>query len=247
MNKRQFGEALKAASEFGSCGIGTYMERSQHRALKFFFEPDPSYHEIPVHTYIADICKNGHIYEIQTSAFGNLTSKLEVFLKEYEVSVVYPAAVRKSVIWSDPESGEVAEGRTVTKRSVRFKFLSELLHIIPFFGYDNFSLIVAETAVDDLRLLDGRGKDRKIKATKIDRIPKDILSLTKIENPCDVKRFAELEDECEYTRESFGKKYALKGRNLSAAIKALLLLELICEDRREGSRIIYKVRDNGSL
>lgn len=228
--------------ETSSPRIGTYNERSQHRALKFFFEPDPSYHEIPVHTYIADVCKNGHIYEIQTSGFGNLTSKLGVFLLDHTVSVVYPAAISKRIVWSDPESGDVIEGRHVVKRGVRFKLLAELLHIYSFISNDKFSLILCETDVTDIRLLDGRGKDKKIKATKLDRILGSVVSQTVLSSVNDIKEFSELVSGEEYTRDGLGRKFMLKNRNLSAAIKALSLLEIIEPCRKEGKRIFYRVR-----
>ena len=235
-------EAKEAASVTPEGGIGTYMERSQHRILKYFLEPDPSYHEIPVHTYIADICKNGHIYEIQTSGFGNLTAKLEVFLKDHQVTVIYPAAVKKTVVWTDPETGETTEGRAVLKRAVRFKLLSELLHIRELVGRKGFSVCVLETEVRSYRLLDGRGADRKIKATKVDTVPDNILCETHINHISDLKSFAGLITDEEYTREALGKKLSLRNRNLSAAIKMLLLSGIIYEYGRRDRKIIYRVR-----
>ncbi len=239
MYSERFGKAIEEAYKCTCGGIGTYMERSQHRVLKFFFEPDPSFHEIPVSSYIADICKDGHIYEIQTSGFGNLTSKLENFLTDHKVTVVYPAAVLQTVVWSEPETGDVAQSRRNRRNSVKFKLLSELVHVSRFIGRKNFSIIVAETEINDIRLLDGRGAAKKIKATKVDKVPVGILSLTEIANGGDIKNYAELEDGSIYTRAELQKKFQLKGRNLSAAIKSLLLLGILKEHRREGRKIYY--------
>lgn len=221
--------------------IGTLKERSQHRMLKSYFEPDLSYHEIPVHTYIADICRDDLIYEIQTSGFGNLVSKLEVFLQDHEVRVIYPAAVTKKIVWSDPISGETFVGNCVTKRRVRYKLLSELLYIHRFISDDKFSIIVCETSVTDIRALDGRGKDRKIKATKLDRVLDGVVSQTIISSADDLRAFAELDLGAEYTSDDFAKRFGLKGRNLSAAVKSLILLGVIKQKRKEGRRIVYEV------
>ncbi len=215
------------------------MERSQHRVLKFFFEPDAAFHEIPIRSYIADICKDDQIYEIQTSGFGHLTSKLEDFLTDHKVSVIYPAKTVKTVVWTDTKTGDITIGRKFRKSSVKFKLLSELIYIKQFIGRDNFSIIVAETEVNDMRLLDGRGAERKIKATKVDSIPTGVLSLTEIKTTEDIKRFAQLEDDVHYTRAELQKKFQLKGRSFSVALKALVLIGIIKEHSREGRRIIY--------
>ena len=69
--------------------IGTYRERSQHLILKHYFEPDSDRHEIPLEGYIADIYSEAGVIEIQTSSFGALQSKLEAFLRNYPVTLVY--------------------------------------------------------------------------------------------------------------------------------------------------------------
>ena len=240
MYKELFSKAVAMADENISSGIGTYKERSQHRILKFFFESDVTFHEIPIRSYIADICKNDQIYEIQTSGFGNLTSKLEDFLVDHKVSVIYPASTVKTVVWTDPESGDMTFGRKVRKNSVKFKLLSELIYIKQFIGAENFSIIVAETEINDIRLLDGRGAERKIKATKLDKVPKSILSLREISTIEDIKNFAELEDNVLYTRNDLQKKFQLKGRNFSVALKALILLGVLEEHSKEKRKIIYK-------
>lgn len=61
--------------------IGTYQERSQHLILKCYFEPDQARQEIPLDGYIADIYNDAGVIEIQTSGFGTLRDKLEVFCK----------------------------------------------------------------------------------------------------------------------------------------------------------------------
>ena len=67
--------------------IGTFNERSQHRTLKFVLEENKAFHEVQIGPYVADICRDGHIYEIQTAGFKNLCSKLEYFCDKYSVLV----------------------------------------------------------------------------------------------------------------------------------------------------------------
>ena len=87
-------------------GIGTY-RKTVHAVLKHYYEPDKENHEIPINGYVADIYKEGQIIEIQNGNFYKMRSKLEVFLNDYEVTVVYPIPHNKWLIWIDEESGEL--------------------------------------------------------------------------------------------------------------------------------------------
>lgn len=239
MYTEKFLKALSAANLNVESGIGTYKERTQHKVLKFFFEAEPEFHEVPLRSYIADICRDGHIFEIQSSGFENLTSKLEDFLFDHKVSVVYPAPIVKTVIWTDEATGESIEGRRVKKESDKFKLLPELLYVSKFVNNDNFEIIVVMTEICDLRKLDGRGKDKKIKATKVDKIPKGVISIERLSSVQDIKEFAQLEDGVLYSRADLQKKFKLIRRNLYCAIKALVNLGIIEEHSKQKNKIYY--------
>ena len=53
-------------------GIGTLGEKSLHAALKLYYEPDSSRHEIPVGQYVADIVNEEGIIEIQTKHLSSM-------------------------------------------------------------------------------------------------------------------------------------------------------------------------------
>ena len=94
----------------GSCrersGIGTLQEKTIHAVLKAYYAPDESMVEIPVGRYVADIYTGCEITEIQTVHFDNLRKKLEAFLPDYPLTVVYPIPRIKYLIWMDTETGE---------------------------------------------------------------------------------------------------------------------------------------------
>ena len=107
-------EALKLSEEARKnlYGIGMQKERTVHSVLKFYLEPDSEQHEIPIGSFIADIYHRDppEVLEIQTANFGNLRKKLDAFLQEMPVTVIYPIPWHKWVYWSDPEIGEVSSG-----------------------------------------------------------------------------------------------------------------------------------------
>ena len=81
-----------AHSDEQSSEIGTLSERRLHSVLKFYYESDQNLHEIKVGRFFADILTGKQIIEIQTGDLGRLGKKLDVFLKEHNVTVVHPMA-----------------------------------------------------------------------------------------------------------------------------------------------------------
>ena len=89
MNELLFNEACKsilnnAIERDGVIGdssqIGTLKEKTVHAVVKNYIEPDPSFHEIKVESFYADIVNEKGIIEIQTSNFNQLRKKLSIVL-----------------------------------------------------------------------------------------------------------------------------------------------------------------------
>ncbi|GHU35836.1 hypothetical protein FACS1894105_05180 [Clostridia bacterium] len=60
--------------------IGITNEKSVHRALKLYFEPDESFHEVRILGSIADICRDNMMTEIQCGSFSSKKKVLRVYL-----------------------------------------------------------------------------------------------------------------------------------------------------------------------
>ena len=85
--------------------------------------------------------------------------------------------------------------------------------------------------IEEIRLLDGYGKNKKKRATSVDRTAGEIFSIREIQNLDDVKAeiFPLLPNE-PFSRETLGKCLRLKGLKLWSAQKFLLENEiLVCE------------------
>ena len=74
----------------GAGGIGTRKEKILHSILKYTIEPREQYHEVKHLGSICDIKNEEGIYEIQTRGLYRLGSKLDKFLKESRVHIIYP-------------------------------------------------------------------------------------------------------------------------------------------------------------
>ena len=86
-------------------GIGTLKEKTVHALLKDYYAPDKEMQEIRVEGYVADIFTGSEIIEIQTAGFDKMRDKLERFLPEYPVTIVYPIPEIKWISWIEPCEG----------------------------------------------------------------------------------------------------------------------------------------------
>lgn len=235
--------ALEEAHE--RYNIGTYRERSQHLILKRYFEPDTGKHEVPLSGYVADIYGDAGVIEIQTSGFGALRGKLEVFLREHKVTLVYPRALKKRVIWTDPETGAASVGHYRKDPRARYAILAELLYIAAYFPHPNLQVLNLLTAASDHRLLDGYGKERKKRATKTDTVPEEILEIIPLRGPEDVSELLPLSPGAHITREELAHLFGTGGRRLWNMIRFLEEIGVLVRSGKEGKKIIYTAAEFG--
>ena len=109
MDRKRFDQAAAKilSREHENHGIGTLGEKTLHAVVKNYVEPDEDYHEVPLEGYVADVYRDGHVFEIQTANFNTMRGKLETFLPLYQVTIVYPVPATKWLRWIDVETGEV--------------------------------------------------------------------------------------------------------------------------------------------
>ena len=223
--------------------ITTYMERSLHASLKAYFCPDELYHEVKIGRFVADVCHNGVIYEIQTAKLGNLSKKLKFYLEntDFKVVVVCPIAQNRKILWLDEGSGEMVKApRLSSKHENLASGISNLIYLKDFIGDERLMFCFVSMEIDEVRLLDGYGKQKKIRATSVDRIAGEIYSLDYINNINDVKNaiLPLLPDE-EFDRQTLSKCLKLNGLKLWSAQKLLVEFSLL-SSRKEGRKLMFR-------
>ena len=110
----------------GAGGIGTRKEKILHSILKYTIEPREQYHEVKLLGSICDIKNEEEIFEIQTRGLYRLRSKLDKFLPEHRVNIIYPVAKARTLHWIDPITGEIRSGRRITSHGGVFDATKEL-------------------------------------------------------------------------------------------------------------------------
>lgn len=223
--------------------ITTYMERNLHASLKHHFCPDESKHEIKIGRFVADVCDGNTIFEIQTGSFSPLRKKLQFYLEntDFNIVVVRPIAQNRKILWLDEESGELKKAPRISSRHENLASgIADILYLKEFLNNQRLSFCFVMMEIDEVRLLDGYGKQKKIRATSVDRMAGEIYSVHYIKNLNDIKDyiFPLLPDE-PFGRDILSKSLKLKGMKLWSAQKLLLETELL-SCHKEGNKLIFK-------
>lgn len=169
--------------------IGTLREKQLHAVLKYYYEPDPTYHEIPCYGFVADIRTPAGIIEIQTRSFSKLRRKLTTFLQNEEVTLVYPLAYRKWVRWLDPDTGEITAARRSPKTGQPADACFELNMIRDLLGHERLHIRLLFLDIEEYRYLNGWSQDRKKGSTRADRVPRSVIKEICLDHPLDYLQF----------------------------------------------------------
>lgn len=168
-----------------SDGVGTLNERCLHSVVKYFVDSDTSHHEKKLCGYVADVFDGDKITEVQTRGFGNLDKKLEAFLAEYPVNVVFPCAHRKNICWVDPDNGEIIKKSRSPKVGDGRELLFEASALRRHFGNPNLTFTVILIDLDEYKLVEPKTKSRRYGTLRIDRVPRGLFAVINIEKPRD--------------------------------------------------------------
>lgn len=221
-------------------GIGTLSEKTTHRIIKRYLEGNTRFHEVALGDYIADVYNGSHIYEIQTRNFGSLKSKLPIFLEIAPVTVVYPVSVNKSLVWIEPESGEIQDRRRSGKHGRITDIFKELVFIKDYINYENLSFKLLFFESTDYRLLDGYGKDKKKHATKLDNVPDTLLGELELTMRDDYKPFLPKSLPEEFTAEDLRLGAKTDKNTAGKEITVLKSLGLIERCGNRGRAYLYR-------
>ena len=221
-------------------GIGTYSEKALHRILKLYFEENEAFHEVKFLGSVADVKNEKQIYEIQTRAFGKLSGKLEKFLTEMPVTVVYPLPYEKYVRWIDRETGEISQRRKSPKKSSVFDSFYELYNIREFLSNKNLSVKLVFLNVEEFKYIGGKVIGRERKSVRAERIPISIERIVELNDREDYKIFFPKCLGDSFTAADFNRSVGKRFKYGYSGIAILKSLGLVSEGERVGRKIIYK-------
>lgn len=228
--------------------IGVLKEKSVHAVLKNYYEPNEDYHEIPIETYVADIYnRDGEIIEIQTRQFNKLRNKLDCFLKEYNVTVVYPVIRQRNLVWIDSLTGEAGKPRKSPVKGHIYTAFSELYKIKNFLKNEklHFRFIILD--VDDYRLYEGyderKGRKKKKNAVKEDVFPKELVEEISIDCPQDYIQLIPYELAENFTSAEFAKAAKIHISYAQVTLNIFDYVGIVKRVGKRGNSYLYSVID----
>ena len=223
--------------------IGTLNEKSVHSFIKEYIEPNKQYQEVKVDSFIADIKKANHIYEIQTQQFKKLLPKLKYYISNsYNTTIVYPVIQQKYINWINPDTQQIVERRKSSHKGVIQDIFKELYWIASYIENPLVELQIILIDAKEYKLLDGYRHNLKRKSTKIDKVPTTVKEIIKIKSVSDLEVFIpNTLKEKEFTSADYIKHTKCNKRWVSSGLKMLREYNIIRIVRKEGNKFVYKV------
>lgn len=221
-------------------GVGTLGEKTLHAVLKLYFDSDEAHHEIKTASFVADIANDQGIIEIQTRHFDMLRKKLAVFLAAGPVTVVYPVASTKWLMWMDETTGEVTPPRKSPKRGMPGEVFPELYKIKPFLTHANFRLCVILMDMEEYRRLNGWSEDKKKGSSRYERIPTDLVDEIHVDS---CTQYAKLMPEglpAPFTVKDYKAAARITQKSAQAALNVLRHVGAVRQTGKIGNRLLYE-------
>lgn len=231
----------EAFNSVNNSNIGTYKERTLHAALKNYYEPDQTRHEQPLMGYIADIFNENGVMEIQTRDFYAMKKKLETFLPEFPVTIIYPAVRQKWLIWINPETGETTPRRRSPKIGTPYAIFNELYGIRSLVTHTNLRLRIISVDIEEYRQLNGWSRDKKRGSTRSERIPVGIGDEIAVDNKRDYLKFIPEGLPSSFYSIDFAKSVKLNRSSAQNALYILNAVEAVERIDRDKKGYIYKI------
>jgi hypothetical protein len=223
----------------GQNGIGTLKEKTIHSVLKYYYAPNSEYHEIKIGSYVADICVDGEIFEVQTRNFNTMRNKLEYFLSEHDVTIIYPVAHTKWLSWLDIETGEIASRRKSPKTGTIYNIIPELYRIKMFINNPRLHFIISLIDVEETRYLNGWSRDKKRGSSRMDGIPVDIFDEVRIDSLNDYTVFLPETLPYEFTSKDLGRAAKIPQDRAGTLLNVLLETGIVERIGKNGNSFVY--------
>ncbi len=215
--------------------IGSLNEHTLHLALKKYIEPDPAFHEVEYGAFVADVKHGNCICEIETTSFTRMKKKLDFFLNENEVTVVYPIAVKRWVVFVDPKTGEMSERRRSPIKGRPCDVCDELFKIKEYIGHPNFVLKLV--FIEELNYKKRKGKRSSVRE---ERIPLAFVSEMNLVAKEDYALLADVIPDGDFTAREFETANKMRGRNPWYLLQILIAAEIIEKVGQKGNAFLYR-------
>lgn len=231
------------AEQMAQNGIGTLSEKTIHAVLKSYYAVLPEFEEKKCAGFVADICNGFEIKEIQTRQFYKCRRKLDAFLPDYDVTMVYPIPAIKWLRWIDPDTGEVTKAKKSPKKGTPYALFNELYGIMSYLKNPNLHFLITLLEVEEYKFLDGYGPQKKIRAHRSDGLPLRILEEISLQEPKDFLMFLPAELPEQFTTKDLALISKIPLSLAQTTLRILYYLDIVDRVGKKGNSILYEVRE----
>lgn len=228
-------------------GIGTLQEKTLHKVLKNYLEPNLENQEIKIGPYYVDIFRDNEIIEIQTRQFNKLRNKLDYLLDLYNLTLCYPIINKKTINWLDPQTLQVEDERKSPKRGRIYDVFFELYKIKNFLKHPNLNLKLIIVDVLEYKLLNGWNESKKRGAERYDQIPVRLIGEVNIRELLDYSKFLPCELGLEFTSRDYAKITKIRLRDAQLALNILRYLGLVEVVGKSSRSYLYSLKEEADL
>ena len=221
--------------------IGLLQEHTLHRVLKFYLSMDEIFHEIKIERMYADVVLDNHIYEIQTKSFNLMRKKLEVFLQNHDVTIVYPMALNKTIYLTN-EFGELISVKKSPKHANPLEIFWELYKIKNFLLDKNLHFKILMLDIDEYRIEKEKTWKSRKGFERDNQVPKMINHIYDINSSNDFKDMLLKYNLKEvFTSKDFSKSTHLTIKKATTALNVLTHLNVVERIGKERNSYLYKI------
>lgn len=245
MDHERFAHAAALAAERQRLGIGMLGEKGIHNALKHYYEPDPTCHEVSIGGYVADIVGENGIIEIQTRSFGSMHDKLARFLEaSTRVTIVYPCIVNKRVFVHDPDTGELLYKRRSPRHGSKFDLLTELWGILDLWDHERLDICITFIDADEFRPKQEKRGRRKRKGgarPEVERLPTALLDELWLCSPADYAVYFPDTLPEQFLSKDYRAATGLSQYDAGMAVSLFFRMGLIERIGKQGNAYVYRL------
>ena len=183
---------------------------------------------------------DGEIFEVQTRKFNEIRNKLQYFLKEHDVTIIYPVAHNKWISWLDLETGELSPKRKSPKTGTQYQIIPELYKIKMFIGNPRLHFIISLIDVEETRYLNGWSYNKKRGSSRMDGIPIDIYDEVRIDTMSDYFKFLPDILPKQFTSKDLSKAAKIPQQRAGTLLNVLLETGIIERIGKQGRGYLYQ-------
>lgn len=222
-------------------GIGTLGERSLHSILKYWSDSDDSHHEVTLGLgrIVADVFDGQQVVEIQTRSFNALRPKLDRMLPLYPVTVVYPIARMKYLIWINPETGESSPPRKSPRKGKVWDAFFELYKIRSYLTNPGLTIRLVLLDMEEYKLLNGWSQDKKKGSHRMERIPVAFCEAIDLHMAEDYAALLPADLPRPFTSMDMAKKTGISKYRATEAVNVLYNINAIIRVGKKGNAFLY--------